>query len=754
MLINQDSQWGGVTASEIHMFPSLELMDVSLGESTVSLENFDINMSQQNRDMDQVNNAKVEIKLEPMKSCMHLLLPAESNHSKINKSNSQVEADFVTLLCDLKPALETPPISPSQNTSPSVSPEPILNTTAARQMKPIPLKSRDEKQVKFSLSKVNPAKRIRIQPKDNVHYALDEQSQNVRFLDVQKFVALTQKDKPNCATYPFMAHLLPTNENVKTPVQFSSIQVKAETSTVQIPQENYINAMNNVSDISTSAMETAVSVADTSMFFKHGTSIVVKNNSPDCRPIVVKTENSNYTPIVIKNETQGINNSGRQECEMKALKRQQRMIKNRESACLSRKKKKEYVSSLEKQIFELQQENKQLRVENTNLKQKLSGIQDTAGTSNKLKNMNLNINKKNIAVLLGMVFMASLNINGFSTILLQNNRLDASSINVPINTQYIRPGRTLLWTTKDQIQEENETFRKNISVSQPMCPMHINQSESIRLDYELRRWIGGDSDQDNWSMLKEAKLNAKLLGKLVSPSQAMQKKAKDRSNLPRKIKPEILRKPTSSISNAVEVFSPILREHASLFEALGRRDDTFYVVWFSGEHLLLPASNKNSTGRPKMSLVLPALPMNETFSTPPNHITMMQIDCEVTNTQLLHLQQSVIPNHFRNNNRSESHTRHANAASDMSNPVTANTTKNYKPYFIKESDHKVFRKKDLKDINMDKNAGHFNKTTAYIFKEKFVSEFDFIEDVKTEILRGSRKTESRTKFTTSEKKET
>lgn len=61
--------------------------------------------------------------------------------------------------------------------------------------------------------------------------------------------------------------------------------------------------------------------------------------------------------------------------DMKLFKRQQRMIKNRESASLSRKKKKEYVTTLEGQLSDMDKDNCRLKEENTRLQQRISSLE-------------------------------------------------------------------------------------------------------------------------------------------------------------------------------------------------------------------------------------------------------------------------------------------------------------------------------------------------------------------------------------------
>jgi hypothetical protein len=88
------------------------------------------------------------------------------------------------------------------------------------------------------------------------------------------------------------------------------------------------------------------------------------------------------------------------------------------------------------------------------------------------------------------------------------------------------------------------------------------------------------------------------------------------------------------------------------------------------------------------------------MAAPPNHITMMQIDCEVTNTQLLHVKKGDIPAHLRQND-----TGHYSNATASNKPNTKEQTDDhftskshhpamsrsqpYRPYFVKPN-HKKF----------------------------------------------------------------
>ena len=96
--------------------------------------------------------------------------------------------------------------------------------------------------------------------------------------------------------------------------------------------------------------------------------------------------------------------------------------------------------------------------------------------------------------------------------------------------------------------------------------------------------------------------------------------------------------------------------YQDLVKAIHPRDDTFYFLSFSANnHFLLPAEANKTTIRPRFSIVIPALHqinssksghgLNQTMS----QVSMMQIDCEVMNMNMLHVNNLVTsePSHVQ-----------------------------------------------------------------------------------------------------------
>ncbi|CAF0724673.1 unnamed protein product [Brachionus calyciflorus] len=94
-----------------------------------------------------------------------------------------------------------------------------------------------------------------------------------------------------------------------------------------------------------------------------------KNQLSPCTQTVQLVTTQQTQPLFITSPTTQADNN--QQIDSEILKKQSRMIKNRESACLSRKRKKEYLQNLETSLKEEMDKNEKLTKENEELKNKV-----------------------------------------------------------------------------------------------------------------------------------------------------------------------------------------------------------------------------------------------------------------------------------------------------------------------------------------------------------------------------------------------
>ncbi|XP_068055300.1 cyclic AMP-dependent transcription factor ATF-6 alpha isoform X2 [Anomalospiza imberbis] len=361
--------------------------------------------------------------------------------------------------------------------------------------------------------------------------------------------------------------------------------------------------------------------------------------------------------------------------DVNVLRRQQRMIKNRESAFQSRKKKKEYMLGLEARLEAALLENEKLKKENSTLKRQLDEVV--------LENQKLKVSSPKRRTLCVMVILAFIMLNygplsvfekdpnGVDSTVSSNHRtrnlLEFSARQESSTAQKIPEGIISEKSNRyDRSVSDNKALMivseeplLYISPPPPPCRPLINRTESLRLTHELRGWVHRHEVERTRS-------------RRLSNSQ-QQRARVPQSSLSDKADSQLMAMPYTDTSlrnsgNELQVYYASPRSYQDFFEAIHRREDTFYVVSFRRDHLLLPATTHNKTRRPKMSIVLPAVNINENVINGQDYEVMMQIDCEVMDTRILHIKSSSVPPYLREQRRNHTDTFYSSSPSVRETP--------------------------------------------------------------------------------------
>uniref|UniRef100_A0A8C5QUR5 BZIP domain-containing protein n=1 Tax=Leptobrachium leishanense TaxID=445787 RepID=A0A8C5QUR5_9ANUR len=319
-------------------------------------------------------------------------------------------------------------------------------------------------------------------------------------------------------------------------------------------------------------------------------------------------ESTKLSPVkpLLQPSIQGSDNGA----DINVIRRQQRMIKNRESAFQSRRKKKEYMQSLEQRFRAALLENERLKHENGSL-QKL--LEEVVAENQKLK---VTAPKRRAVCVMMVAVFLILNFNPLSFIGLISGPYE-------VDVSPIRHNRHLLgFSSNDGKMESRDNQLENgrpgnyisnekalmIVKEEPLlyipapppCRQLVNQTETLRLNQELRGWVHRHEVERTKSRRMTNAHRAEALqnaDEKMGTSQLVTMQYTDSS----------LKNPMSEL----QIYYSSPRSYQDFLEAIRRRGDTFYVVSFRRDHLLLPATNRNKTTRPKMSIILPSTNVND-----------------------------------------------------------------------------------------------------------------------------------------------
>uniref|UniRef100_A0A8C9ZG97 Activating transcription factor 6 n=1 Tax=Sander lucioperca TaxID=283035 RepID=A0A8C9ZG97_SANLU len=351
--------------------------------------------------------------------------------------------------------------------------------------------------------------------------------------------------------------------------------------------------------------------------------------------------------------------------ESKFGQRQQRMIKNRESASLSRKKKKDYLLSLEARLKVALSENEELKSENGTLKKQLEGL---LSENTVLK---VTAPKRRAVCLMVVLVFVMLNVGPMSLfqggpgskLSMQHGGRHLLGFSSEAETEVVM-GPDPLGSAHYGISEDKALMVVKDPIflrPPPPCQPPVNRTKCIELAHELRGWVHRHEVQQTKSR-RMSNSNHKPTRTILKT----ENKEADSAQIVTVQYTETTEE--KNPGSELQVYYAPHHTYSDFFDEINRRGDTFYVVSFRRDHLLLPATNHNKGSRPKMSLVLPAMNINDSIIRDKDYEVMMQIDCEVTDTRILHIRSSTIPPLLRVN-RTGTFYQHSSTDSQAAPPV-------------------------------------------------------------------------------------